>query len=198
MRTRNWSGRLWRRSLSKVCIGIIHYPVYDKRGDIVATSVTNLEIHDIARTCMTFGIDLCYIVTPLEKQRKIAEKLIHHWIHGYGATYNPERGEALKKVRIMSSLQETIDHASQQGVPLVVGTSSRERPRKAMTYKELNEFITTESRPALVLFGTGWGLADEMVDLCDKMLVPIKGKGEYNHLSLRVALGIILDRFFSQ
>jgi tRNA (guanine37-N1)-methyltransferase len=59
----------------------------------VATSLTNLEIHDMARTCMTFGIDMCYIVSPLARQREIAERLIHHWIHGYGATYNPARGE---------------------------------------------------------------------------------------------------------
>jgi hypothetical protein len=164
----------------------------------VATSVTNLEIHDIARTCMTFGIDLCYIVTPLAKQREIAEKLVHHWIHGYGSTYNPIRGEALQKVCIVGSVQEMVDHAGQKGLPLVVGTSSRERPHKAMTYQELREFIVGEARPVLIVFGTGWGLADEVVDECDKMLVPVKGKGDYNHLSLRMAIGIILDRIFGE
>jgi len=59
-----------------VGIAVIHYHVYDKNGAIVATSVTNLEIHDIARTCMTFGIGLCYIVTPLARQREIAGKLV--------------------------------------------------------------------------------------------------------------------------
>ncbi len=177
---------------------MVHYPVYDKRGDIVATSVTNLEIHDIARTCMTFGIDLCYIVTPLIKQRKIAEKLIHHWIYGYGATYNPVRSEALQKVRMMGTVQEMIDHMGHKERPLVVGTSSRERGHKAMTYRELKKFIEMKTQPSLVLFGTGWGLADEVVEGCDKMLVPIQGKGNYNHLSLRVALGIILDRIFGE
>jgi hypothetical protein len=147
---------------------------------------------------MTFGIDLCYIVTPLAKQRKIAEKLIHHWTHGYGSTYNPVRGEALQKVKIMGSAQEMIDDIGKNGAPLVVGTSSRERTHKTITYQELNEFIEKKTRPALVLFGTGWGLADEAVDECDKMLVPIKGKGDYNHLSLRVAVGIILDRIFGE
>lgn len=147
---------------------------------------------------MTFGIDLCYIVTPLAKQREIAEKLIHHWIHGYGAIYNPARGEALQKVRIMASVQEMIDDVGKEGTPLVVGTSSRERAHKAMTYRELNEFIEKKTRPALVLFGTGWGLADEAVETCEKMLVPIQGKGDYNHLSLRVAVGIILDRIFGE
>ncbi len=164
----------------------------------MATSLTNLEIHDMARTCMTFGIDLCYIVTPLTKQREIAGKLIHHWTHGYGSVYNPERGEALAKVRIVGSMEEMIEHAAGSGKPLVVGTSSRERPGKVMSYEEMYGLIGTESKRALVLFGTGWGLTEEAVDVCDKMLVPIKGKGDYNHLSLRVALGIILDRIFSE
>lgn len=164
----------------------------------MATSVTNLEIHDIARTCMTFGINLCYIVTPLTRQREIAEKLIDHWIHGYGATYNPARGEALQKVRIVESVQAMIDDVGKDGMPLVVGTSSRERPDKSMTYRELNEFIEKDTTPALVVFGTGWGLADEAVKVCDKMLIPIQGKGDYNHLSLRVAVGIIMDRIFGE
>ncbi|MEN6615563.1 MAG: RNA methyltransferase, partial [Syntrophorhabdus sp.] len=44
----------------------------------------------------------------------------------------------------------------------------------------------------------GWGLTEEVVERCDRMLEPISGAGDYNHLSLRVALGIILDRIFSQ
>lgn len=185
-------------SLNNVSIGVIHYPVYDKRGDIVATSITNLEIHDMARTCMTFGIDLCYIVSPLAKQREIAEKLVHHWIEGYGATYNPDRGEALRKVRIRQGIDEVITDFGIDRRPLIVGTSSRKREGKTMTCNEFNGFVEKGTQPSLVLFGTGWGLADEVVDRCDRMLEPISGAGDYNHLSLRVALGIILDRIFGQ
>jgi hypothetical protein len=184
--------------MGKASISIIHYPVYDKNRDIIATSVTNLEIHDIARTCMTFGIELCYIVTPLVKQREIAEKLIDHWRNGYGAQYNPVRSKALSRVRIKESVSEMIEEVSLQGNPIIIGTSSKERKGKAMGHKELHRFIEEDTRPALLLFGTGWGLSDETVDLCDKMLVPIKGSGDYNHLSLRVALGIVLDRIFGE
>ena len=177
-------------------IAIIHYPVFDKNGDIVATSVTNLEIHDIARTCMTFGLKLCYIVTPLAKQRAIMEKLIHHWTNGYGSRYNPARAEALKKVVLKDGVDEMVAHC--QGEPIIVGTSSRERPGKSIAYRELQILIEKETRPLLLLFGTGWGLSDEVVERCEKMLIPIRGKGDYNHLSLRVALGIILDRLFGK
>ncbi|MCX5814040.1 MAG: RNA methyltransferase [Proteobacteria bacterium] len=172
--------------------------MYDKNRDIIATSVTNLELHDIARSCMTFGIELCYIVTPLTRQREISEKLIHHWEHGYGATYNPKRSAALKRVRIISDFNEMLEEVKINGAPIIIGTSSHERAHKAIGYRELRAWTEREERPFLMLFGTGWGLTDETTDLCEKMLIPIKGAGEYNHLSLRVALGIILDRIFGE
>jgi len=33
----------------KVYIALLHYPMYNKRMDIITTSVTNLDLHDIAR-----------------------------------------------------------------------------------------------------------------------------------------------------
>jgi hypothetical protein len=147
---------------------------------------------------MTFGIELCYIVTPLPRQRQITEQLIHHWQQGYGATYNPLRSEALKKVAIRNDMDEMLAEIRQDGEPIVIGTSSLEREQKAIGYGGLHRWIEREERPFLLLFGTGWGLTEETVELCEKMLMPIKGAGEYNHLSLRVALGIILDRIFGE
>ncbi|MDD2302881.1 MAG: RNA methyltransferase [Eubacteriales bacterium] len=164
----------------------------------MATSLTNLEIHDMARTCMTFGIDLCYIVSPLARQREIAERLVHHWVDGYGATYNPARGEALRRVRISPDIDTVLKDFGSSRRPLIIGTSSRKREAKTMSSGDFHDLVTKGQQPALVLFGTGWGLAEEVVDLCDRMLEPISGAGDYNHLSLRVALGIILDRIFSE
>ena len=147
---------------------------------------------------MTFGIELCYIVTPLPRQRQITEQLIHHWQQGYGAKYNPLRSEALKKVAIINDMDEMLAEIGRDGKPIIIGTSSLEREQKAIGYGGLHRWIEREERPFLLLFGTGWGLTEETVGLCEKMLMPIKGAGEYNHLSLRVALGIILDRIFGE
>jgi hypothetical protein len=180
--------------VGSVNLAIIHHPVLDKRGDIVSTSINNLEIHDVARSCMTFGVDLCYIVTPLDRQREIAEQLIDHWKNGYGRQYNPDRSKALEKVRIVKSLvllmEEFKDHC-----PVLIGTSSKRRDT-SIEYSELASYILDDPRPYLLLFGTGWGLPPEIVSKCEKTLLPINGPGDYNHLSLRVAIGIILDRLF--
>lgn len=182
--------------MGSVSLAIIHYPVLDKRGDIVSTSITNLELHDAARSCMTFDVDLCYIVTPLAKQRAIAEQLVHHWKHGYGREYNPDRAEALKKISIKKAIVDVM--AEFQGrEPILIGTSSKRRD-DSIGYGELRTWIDADPRPFLLLFGTGWGLPADIMQDCKRKLLPIRGKGDYNHLSLRVAIGIVLDRLFGE
>ncbi|OPY70937.1 MAG: hypothetical protein A4E57_00253 [Syntrophorhabdaceae bacterium PtaU1.Bin034] len=177
-------------------LAIIHYPVLDKQGDIVSTSLNNLELHDVARSCMTFGVELCYIVTPLDKQRAIAEQLVDHWKSGYGRSYNPDRAAALNKISIKRAVADVMSEF--QGLePVLIGTSSKRRDT-SIGYGELKNWIQADPRPFLLLFGTGWGLPAEIVENCERVLLPVKGAGEYNHLSLRVVIGIILDRLFGE
>jgi hypothetical protein len=182
--------------MGNVSLAIIHHPVLDKQGDIVSTSITNLELHDVARSCMTFGVDMCYIVTPLEKQRAIADQLIDHWKTGYGRTYNTDRAEALERMSLKRSVVEVVAEFP-EAKPVIIGTSSRRRPG-SIGFGELRKWVASDERPFLLLFGTGWGLPPEITDGCERMLVPIRGKGAYNHLSLRVAIGIVLDRLFGE
>ncbi len=183
--------------MGKVYLAIIHYPVLDKRGDTVATSITNLELHDVARSCMTFGAELCYIVTPLRKQTGIAQRLIEHWASGYGALYNPDRAQALTKIRIVGDIEEMMNEVKTAGDPVVIGTSSR-GGQNVLGYEELRGMIAHDDRPFLLLFGTGWGLPLAVTEQCERMLMPIRGQGDYNHLSLRVAIGIVLDRILGE
>jgi hypothetical protein len=46
----------------------------------------------------------------------------------------------------------------------------------------------------MVMFGTAWGLDKEVVDQADFILDPVEGGTNYNHLSVRTAAAIILDR----
>ena len=50
-------------------------------------------------------------------------------------------------------------------------------------------------RPVLLTFGTGWGLAPQLIDAAAALLEPIcAARGDYNHLSVRSACAIALDR----
>jgi hypothetical protein len=183
---------------SNLYIGLVHHPVYDKRREIVATAVTNFDIHDIARCAKTFGIGGFFIITPLESQVQLSERIIRHWVEGFGSVYNPTRKESLSLVRISRTIDEadrTISDLWQKKVTRVA-TGATPHP-KGIDFSFLRGLLKDETTPYFMLFGTGWGLAREVRDDSDYVLAPIEGKG-YNHLSVRSAVAIILDRLLGE
>jgi tRNA (guanine37-N1)-methyltransferase len=77
-----------------IYVALLHYPVYDKNGQVVTTAVTNMDIHDIARAGKTYAIKGLYVVTPVKALQKLARKIIEHWEEGYGSQYNVTRKES--------------------------------------------------------------------------------------------------------
>jgi hypothetical protein len=179
---------------SNLYIGLVHHPIYDKRREIVATAVTNFDIHDIARCAKTFGVGGFFIITPLESQIQLVERVIRHWVEGTGAAYNPTRKESFSLIRV----SRTIDEADQEISDLwkkrvkKVATGASRHP-KSISFGILRKLLEDRETPFFMLFGTGWGLTQEVKDSSDYILAPIEGKG-YNHLSVRSAVAIILDR----
>ena len=173
---------------------LTHYPVVNKNGDIITSAVTNLDLHDISRAVKTYGVKKFYVVTPLADQRKLVERIISHWITGTGSRYNPERGEALKKICVKNSLIEVIKHIadSEKKIPKTVVTCAGNNP-DGLQYGKLRKMLET-CNPYLLIFGTAWGLSENFISKADYLLVPVKGNTDYNHLSVRSAASIILDR----
>ncbi len=175
-------------------IALIHHPVVNKRGEIIGSAVTNLDIHDIARTAKTYGVANYFVTTPYKDQQQLVRELLDHWQTGHGSTYNPARKEALSIVRLADSLEEVTTALTEQygKRPFVVATSALLRDN-TLSYVELGKRIT-KGDPVLLLFGTAHGLAPEILQLTDATLPPIKGGTQYNHLSVRSAVSIIIDR----
>lgn len=180
-------------------VALIHYPVYNKHRDVVTTAVTNLDIHDIARSARTFGADRYYIVTPVVEQQKLAEKVTSHWQSGWGAAYNPKRKAALDIVSVVPALGSALkDMEARVGhAPKVVVTGASSRSN-SVSSAELSELMSAGNQGFLLLFGTGWGMTEEVFDGADYVLEPINGSGEYNHLSVRSAASIYMDRLFGR
>jgi len=176
-------------------LALLHHPVYDKNGAIVTTAVTNLDVHDLARLARTFALDACYIATPVPTLRRLVLRIIRHWESGPGATYNETRREALARIRLASDLDGVIaDIEREVGVlPRLVATTAREGgPR--VSFATLRQRLAVETRPELLVLGTGWGLTRELLCRADDVLEPIRGGDGWNHLSVRTAAAIILDR----
>ena len=176
-------------------VALLHYPVYNKSREIVATSLTTINLHDLARLVTTYAVSGCYVVTPLERQRELAGRMVSHWTEGYGAAYNPTRGEALQNLCLVGSLVEVVqDIASRFGRTARTIASDARRVPGCTAYADMREIIWRRSEAFLLLLGPGWGLADDLMDACDYTLAPIAVGERYNHLPVRVAAGIMLDR----
>jgi hypothetical protein len=178
-----------------IYIALMHYPVYDRQKKVSAAALTTLDIHDVARLARTYGLERYYVITPLRSQQALAKRLIDHWVQGWGAQYNTTRKEALSLVRLAEDLEEVLQGIEQEkGLrPKTVATTAGRYPQ-ARSYGEMTEVLRTgENDSYLILLGTGWGLTREMIEKSDYVLEPIAGKG-YNHLSVRTAAAIILDR----
>ena len=184
---------------AKVYLALLHYPVYDKNHQVVTTAITNMDIHDIARSSRTYGVRRFYVVTPVKALQKLAQKIIDHWETGYGSRYNVTRKQALELVRIANSLDDAIIDIEREAgeKPRLVVTSAR--PRTSLTpFTTLRDMVNTEARPYLILLGTGWGLTDAIFAQSDYALEAIAADSDYNHLSVRSAAAIILDRLLGR
>ncbi|HZV81583.1 MAG TPA: RNA methyltransferase [Geobacteraceae bacterium] len=180
-------------------VALIHHPVYDKNRQVVTTAVTNLDIHDIARAARTFGADRYYIVTPVTEQQAMVSRIVSHWQDGWGATYNPKRKAALDLVTVAPSLeavrQEMTRRFGQEPKIVVTGATGR---HGSVTTAQLAPRIAAGGDNYLLLFGTGWGMTEEIFAAADLVLEPIAGCGDYNHLSVRSAVSIYMDRLFGR
>lgn len=67
-----------------------------------------------------------------------------------------------------------------------------------MRHCDAGALLESEEGPFLLLFGTGWGLAPQVFDEVDAVLEPISGVNGYNHLSVRSAASILLDRLLGR
>ncbi len=176
-------------------LALVHYPVLNRQGACIASALTNLDLHDIARAARTFGVARYWVITPLAEHRRMAAEIVEHWREGHGATANPDRGEALSLVRLCATVREaaaTMRAECAGSKASVVATCARSG-RTTLSYGETRARLW-QGEAFLVLFGTGWGLAPDILNTVDAMLPPILGPGSYNHLSVRSAAAIVLDR----
>ena len=181
--------------MSELYVALLHHPVYDRHGQIVTTAVTNIDVHDIARSCKTFDVCAFYVVTPVDSHRALARRIVRHWQSGHGADYNPTRHQALGLVRLERSLEGVeIDIEQRSGqLPRLIATSAKHLPR-AVDHEVLRRQIAAATEPFLLLLGTGWGLSREIVDRAHHHMAAIDGAADYNHLSVRGAAAVLLDR----
>jgi tRNA (guanine37-N1)-methyltransferase len=200
---RKWNTKIEDRQEFKKFIpnhycALLHNDVMMPDGRKGESSVTSIDIHDIARSSATYGIKKYFIVTRLESQEKLVNTFLNFWQEGNGLEYNENRAFALNSVFCFSEIEEVLNEIERiEGVkPICIVTSSR---REISHDKMINYFdqekIWAQKRPILFVFGTSHGISKEIMDFCDYKLIPIEGFEKFNFLSVRSAAAIIFDRW---
>lgn len=187
--------------MTRVALALVHHPVLDRDGGVVTTAITNLDLHDMARSARTYGVHDLYVVHPVEAQRLLATRIRDHWVEGSGKRRIPDRANALEVLRIVPSLEDVYQAlAGESGrTGLELWTTAASARRGPVTgYADARVRVEQSDKPVLIAFGTGWGLAGDLVASADVRLAPIHARVDsgYNHLSVRAACAIVLDRLF--
>ncbi len=189
---------------NKLSIALVHYPIVDRSKEIIATNITNFDIHDPARASRTYGANPYYIIHPVPEQLMFVHRILDHWKIGTGRQYNSSRRKALDAVRTAPSLEAAVDNLTElhQGrKPQVLVTHARPiEGLKTWSTASLRDYLRREDAdPVLLVFGTGYGLPEDFMKQQDGVLESLHGPppDDFRHLSVRSAISIYLDRLLS-
>ncbi len=180
---------------------LVHHPIRNKNGDMVTTAVTNMDISDISRSCRTFGVKKYFLVTPANSQHNLVKRILGHWESDAGSMYNPDRTDAMRVAALANSLEDAVAQIEEiEGVRPVVVVTGAQFSAVDLKINGLREQLKIDKHPVLLVFGTGWGLHASLVEKADARLEPIysQAKDGYNHLSVRSAVAIYLDRLTAE
>ncbi len=179
-------------------VALVHHPVIDRTGAEVTSSVTNLDLHDIARAATTYGLAGYLAVSPIESQRDKITGITETWAKLAAAEIGDHRHRALGLLRACESIEHAcalVARRHRKKSPRLIATSAQPGATRLAPDEVLAE-IADGDRPTMILFGTGWGLAERVLDEADHVMAPILGASDFNHLSVRSAVAIVLDRLF--
>lgn len=182
----------------RLALALVHHPVLDKQGAVVTSAITNIDVHDLARSARTYGCTELFLVHPVDAQRELVSRIKEHWETGSSAARIPARKDALALVQAVPTLADAFAALGGRDVVEVWTTAARSLAgARSLEMQDARVRLESDDpRAVLLVFGTGWGLTSSIIDDSDALLPPIHARvpSGYNHLSVRAACAILLDR----
>ncbi|PIE59405.1 MAG: hypothetical protein CSA32_04255 [Desulfobulbus propionicus] len=188
-------------TLWNVDVALVHAPVVNQKGEITGSAVTNLDLHDIARAGKTFGIRKYWVITPYEQQQLLVAEILSHWLDGHGKKADSDRAAALSLISVCGDVLTAVAGAEEAygEKPLLIATGAAAKENN-LSWQQVRRKVQNK-KPVFLLFGTAWGLAPAVTGMAQGMLPPVRGVrgvSKFNHLSVRSAVSIVLDRLLSE
>src|SRR5690606_2406623 len=147
-------------------------------------AITNLDLHDIARSAFTYGVDRFYVAHPVQAQRALADCIKAHWVDGSGAQRIPDRQRAMSRLEVVDSVAGA---SAELESPVEIWATSAAEGSPRLGHREARVRLSEGQGTVVLVFGTGWGLAPSVLDRSHHVLAPIRSPRDdgYNHLSVR-------------
>jgi len=182
----------------RVAALLAHHPVLDRQSEVVTTAITNLDLHDIARRSLTYGLTDFFVAHPVAAQRELALRVKTHWTEGSGARRIPDRKPPMGILRVVTSVDDALAELG-AGTEIWVTSASR-GDGTVVAHADARERLKADGAPVLLVFGTGWGLAPAILERAGARLEPIDSPRPdgFNHLSVRAAAAILFDRLLGR
>jgi hypothetical protein len=175
---------------SRLTLVLLHHPVVDRTGAVITSTIDHFDVMDGSRLALTYGLDGFVVVNPEPSQRALMERLLRHGADEAGR--ERERGTFTRTSWAPDLATVVADIVARTGrAPLVVTTSAR--PDGADIDFATLRASMSDAQVVLVL-GKAWGLAPAAFAASDRRLVPIDAGTGFNHLSVRSAMAILVDR----
>lgn len=179
------------RACSGFYLALVHYPVLNRLGETISSTVDSFDFFDASRLALTFGIDQMYIVHPKAAQQALVARLIEH-----GQKQGREQAERgyFDHSQGVQDLQVAVDDVTRRcgRAPKIIATTAKPGVDR-VSVRALREELSPES-PQLWLIGKAWGMTQALIEGADAVVESIDGRTGYNHLSVRSALSIYVDR----
>lgn len=188
----------WGLPRPEFSLALVHAPVAGRGGHEMVASITTLDVHDMARHARTFGARRAYIVTPVADQKLLVERIREHWLSdGFPEVASGRRTGVVELISAADTVEDAVADARKRAKRVKVLATTAQRLPRSVSPAEWRT-VAGEADEWIILFGTAWGLGKSLMERADRVLAPIEGDGEFNHLPVRGASAIILDRLFAR
>lgn len=171
----------------QLAVALMHHPVINRLGEEITSTVDHFDVMDGSRLALTYGLTRLFVVNPVPAQQALVERLIEHGMPS--ADRDETRGD-LGRVAWAPDLEAVIEQLDMR--PTVVATSAK-RSSDAIDVGAVRARLHA-GEPMLLLLGKAWGLAPRIIEAADLRLAPIDAGTGFNHLSVRSAMAIVIDR----
>ena len=180
-------------------LALVHAPVLNRRGETIAATCDEFDFFDLSRLCLTYPVRRFYVVQPVEAQQAMVRRML---AHARSEARDVEARRSFEAARLVSELDDAIAESrrefSEEGRGHCVVATSARAGDGALEFAEARAMIRSEDGVGiLLLIGKGWGLAEPAFATADRRLAPIDAGTGFNHLSVRAATAILLDRLLA-